>query len=68
MVEGQEEKHEGLSLARCPAGSHLPGLRVHPRFVLLASDDSLSWGPPLCERHSEDRVSLVSRVATTRDR
>lgn len=62
MVEGQEEKQEGLSLARYPAGSHLPGLHVHTRFVLLASDDSLSWGPPLCERHSEDRVSLVATI------
>ena len=67
MVEGQEEEQEGPSLTRHSAGSHLPGLCAHPCFVCRPQTTACLGGLPLCERHSEDRVALVNRMATVCD-
>lgn len=45
-MEGQGKNQEGLSLTRYFVDSRFQGLQAHPSFVLLASEDSLSWGPP----------------------
>lgn len=63
MVEGQRKKQEGPSLTRHSVGSHLPGLCAHPCFVCRPQTTACLGGLPLCEQHSEDRVSLVNSVA-----